>query len=135
MKVWHLTHSLEGTSVTLTEVPFWAWAAQYLADEAEGRHFPGFCLIDPPAWAWDIQWGEAEEDGYNPHTLGSVIWRFGQAMLGGFGAWKHEKDIVSLPVSYEWVREHCPDAGWPWDGSDDDEDDEGNPQLSQSDSL
>jgi hypothetical protein len=42
---------------------------------------------------------------------------------------------VSIPVSYEWVREHFPDAGGPWDGSWKDEDDEGNPQLSQSDSL
>jgi hypothetical protein len=123
VRIWSLTHSLEGTSVRLTEVPFWALAAQYLAEEAESRHFAGFCMLDPPEWTWNIRWGDPEEDGYNPRTLGSVIWRFGNALLSGFGAYKHEKDIVSIPVSYEWVREHFPDAGGPWDGSWKDEDD------------
>jgi hypothetical protein len=120
---WVLSHSKDGTSVSLEEVPFWAWAVQAAGDELcyLTEQATGFCFIAPPEWMFRLRWGRLDGDGYTSRNLGSKVWDFGNALLSGFGAWHLQKTIARLPVSYDWVREHQPDAGWPWDGTDDDD--------------
>lgn len=120
MKQWNLVHSLEGTSVSLEEVPFWAWAAQHAGDNFcwLTEKLTGFCFLSPPEWMFRLRWGKLDDDGYTARNVGHYMWAFGNALCSGFGAYRREKKITSLPVSYDWVREHQPDAGWPWDGSE-----------------
>lgn len=120
MRTWSLSYGQDGTTVSLTEVPFWAWAAQEIGEGLDvlSEKVTGLCLINPPEWMFALRWGALDEDGYTPRSAGSVLYRFGQQLMNGFGAYRREKTIAHLPVSSEWVREHRPDAGWPWDGTD-----------------
>ena len=124
MNVWGLSHSKEGTSVSLEEVPLWAWLAQEACEGfcALTEKLTGFCFISPPEWMFRLRWGRLDADGYTSRCAGSVLWRFGQALCGGFGAYRRQKTLTCVSVSYEWVREHQPDAGWPWDGTEDEDD-------------
>ena len=120
VRIWTLTHSRDGTAVSLTEVPFWAWAAQELGEGfcVLSEKTAGFSPISPPQWMFALRWGRLDADGYTERSAGHVVWKFGQALCSGFGAYHREKDIDHLPVTGEWVREHQPGAGWPWDGSE-----------------
>lgn len=127
MQVWALSHGRDGTAVELQEVPLWALllteAGEWLADASH----PVFCC--QPEWTFKLTYAppdedeEPDEDGevYNSHTLGAALFRFGNWLINPFGAYRHYVTKVSLPVTPEWVQEHMPDAGWPWDGSSGDE--------------
>jgi hypothetical protein len=66
-----------------------------------------------------VRWGPKDpEYGISFHSLGSKLFDLAQWAGGGFGAHRRERDVASIPVSYDWVREHYPAAGWPWDGSE-----------------
>lgn len=112
LKAWSLSHSQEGHSVSLREVPFWAWAAARLGDNACWllEQATGFCFIAPPDWMYKVRWGKPDAEGFTSRSLGSACWTFGQALCDGFGTHRREKQVSYLPVSYEWMREHCPDA-------------------------
>lgn len=122
MQLWSLGNSLaDGTYVHVYELPFWAWAVQevplYICEGIE--KVTGFCLIAPPGWMYKLRWGPCDEEyGLADRSIGHITFMFGQWFGSGFGAWKHEKTLGKFPVTAEWVKEHCPDAGWPWDGSD-----------------
>jgi hypothetical protein len=74
-------------------------------------------------WAYALRWGpEDPEYGFASRSLGSKLFDLAQWCAGGYGSWKKRRPVATIPVSYAWVRENWPDAGWPWDGSDLDED-------------
>lgn len=83
---------------------------------------PVFC--EPPEWTYKVRWAEPDEDGWTEASLGYVLHSIGQYVGGGFNAYRRARKVASIPVSFEWVRKHYPDAGWPWDGSDHDDEDE-----------
>lgn len=126
--VWTLSHGQDGTTVDLHEVPVWAYLAEQASEWVLTATHPLFCCGDWP-WAWKIAWAppppgeKPDEDGwvYNPHTLGHALHSFGNQLAGGFGAWRRYKTKARIPVPPDWVREHIPDAGWPFDGSSGDE--------------
>ena len=110
MQVWSVGRSKDGLFVHADRVPFWAWAAQGLADEscAALERLTGLCLINPPEWTYRLRWGKPDEDGYTEACLGHCIWAFGQNFLRGFGAWRREKELARFPVSREQVRQWYP---------------------------
>jgi hypothetical protein len=123
-RIWSLVHSREGTSVELKEIPWWVHTAEIAGDAIMGwvcDHTDHF-LCEPPDWLWDMGWGRYNwEDSAWEHSMGDFLWRFSSWVICGFGLWRRGKTVTTIPVTYEWVREHFPGAGLPWDGSDDDE--------------
>lgn len=125
MQIASLSHSLEGTEVRIDETPWWVLIADRVGEEI-GHHLR---LLEPPEWTYLIKWGpytdtwmeNGKRKGWTEKSLGFLIGHFGQWVACGFGAWRHTRHTASIPVSYEWVQEHFPDAGWPWDGSSEDE--------------
>jgi hypothetical protein len=128
ISVWNLTHSQNGTSVEVKEVSLWAYLIDQVSDWLLEITHPVFCCSDWE-WTWKLAWAPPPEDEkpdddgyiYNPHTLGHFLHMIGHKLGGGFGMWKRYKTIGDIPVTAEWVQEHIPDAGWPWDGSSGDE--------------
>jgi hypothetical protein len=129
VQVWSLVHSRDGNFVELREVPAWALAVQGAGETLAGwlctatRHR---ACCDPPDWMYDLHWGKAEDDPlgtgepWYPHNLARYVWDFTTRLeVGPKAAWQRPP-AHSVPVSTEWVREHFPDAGWPFDESADD---------------
>jgi hypothetical protein len=123
LRTWTLSRSRDGTAVSLDEAPFWAWAAQTLGENIcwALEKTTGVCLIDPPEWMWSLRWGKPDADGYTERCAGHVVSRAGNALCSGFGAWRRGWTAGMLPVTDEWVREHQPDAGWPFGRNGDDD--------------
>lgn len=128
VRTWSMGHSKDGTEIDLHEVPLRDFllleASEWLLDKTH----PLFCCSDWP-WAWKIAWApppegeEPDEEGwvYNPNTLGHALHLIGNRLAGGFGAIRKYRRVARIPVTPEWVREHIPGAGWPFDGSSGDE--------------
>lgn len=116
-----LSNSLaEGTTVRLAETTLW-----YLFLEALGDNLFGL-LSRAPEWLYEIRWGPKDPEwGIADRSLGSRLYILSQWCGGAFGTWNKRRHVASFPVTSDWVREHFPDAGWPFDGSDpEDEEDE-----------
>jgi hypothetical protein len=120
VRLWHLTYGRDGTSVRLEETPFWAWAAQELGEQAcwLTEKTIGFCFIAPPDWMYRLRWAPLDDDGFTDKSLGSKIHTFGQALCSGFGAFRMEKLVATMPVTEEWVLTHLPDAAEDHDEGD-----------------
>lgn len=119
MKIAHLGHQIdEGSFITIAEVSLTDLILQYyIGDELFG--FLNWLHRD---WMYSIRWGKIDpEYEIAEKSLGSKLFALAQWAGNGFGAYRRERDIAHLPVSSEWVREHFPNAGWPWDGSELDE--------------
>lgn len=104
----------EGTTIQVSRVPLAALAAEHLSDvlcEALGTR-----LCSPPDAAYRLRWGPVDDLGIAVKSAGHLWYSFGEWLHTL--TFKHETHVATLPVTAEWVREHYPDAGWPWDGSD-----------------
>lgn len=111
-----LSNSREGTSVKITEKPLSSIVVSALVDALCDKM--GSYICSPPEWSFKIRWGREDEDGYTDKSLGHYWFNFGQwSHLWGY---KREREIASIPVTYEWVHEYYPNVGWPWDGSSED---------------
>ena len=111
-----LSRSASGTFVELTERPLHALLADELGEALTEVTVHLLCCKIPD-WTAKIRWGREDEDGYTDRSLYHQLYRFGSWAQLGFGTWRKERLIAMFPVSDEWVQEHYPDAGWPFDGS------------------
>jgi hypothetical protein len=116
-----LMYSRDGAAIEISERPIWAVIAEQVGETMDTLTFHLFCCRTP-GWTYKIRWGP-KDPIYDiaDKSLGHIMFRLGQWMASGFGTWNQQHRIASIPVSDEWVREHYPDAGWPWDGSSEDE--------------
>jgi hypothetical protein len=126
----HLQHSRRGTELVVMKTPLHALLLDDLGDGVLGAVRHRLCCR-VPEWLFRIHWGEPDpddelEDGrpYYPHSAGRYAYDLGSWIGSGFGTWRKPKEIAKIPVTSEWVREHYPELGWPWDGSEDKEDDD-----------
>jgi hypothetical protein len=117
-----LSYGRDGSFIELHERPLWAVVVE-MAGETVTSNLTGhlFCC-NIPEWAWKLRWGPLDDDGWTDKNIGHCMYELGQWVGMGFGAWKQSRLVARLPVTSAWVREHYPDAGWPWDGSSPDED-------------
>lgn len=106
----------KGVTLNIQNRPLYALVAEHVGDEV---YHLLVCVA--PEWLYKVRWGKADEDGWTDRSLGSQAYRLGQWAAGGFGAWRKSAPVAEIPVTYAWVREHMPDVGWPWDGSDPDD--------------
>lgn len=111
----HLSYQKDTlTSLSLEETTTWQLVLEDIGDGAFGL-LAHLCND----WAYSIRWGPKDpEYGISFHSLGSKLFDLSQWCGGGFGSWKKHRQVAEIPVSFDWVREHMPEAGWPWDGSD-----------------
>lgn len=115
-----LSHSQRGTFIDLNERPLWAVAAEMIGENLVSATGHLLCC-NIPEWAFKLRWGPLDGDGWTDKNIGHYMYMLGQWTQLGFGAWRQSRHIGKLPVTTEWVQEHYPDAGWPWDGSSIDE--------------
>lgn len=107
-------HIEEGTTVRIEEVSLWHLYKEHLGDWV----FGAMSRIQYD-WMYEVRWGRKDPDwGLADHSLGHLLFAFSQWCGNGFGHWHDRKLIASFPVTPEWVREHMPELGWPWDGSE-----------------
>lgn len=111
----------EGTTLTITEVTL----RDYILEYVIGDNLFGFLNWVSREWMYSVRWGPVDPEwGFADKSLGSKMFALAQSVGGGFGAWKRGRKIFAFHVTPEWVREHYPNVGYPFDGSElDDEDD------------
>jgi hypothetical protein len=113
MKTWvaDLSHNKdEGTYLTIREASLASLVLQDVGDSVFG--LLNWAHRD---WMYSLRWGKADPQwGFADKSAGSKLHDLAQWAGGGFGSFRRDKDIAHLPVTRAWVREHCPDAGWPW---------------------
>lgn len=122
-----LLYDRDGTSLEIEERPIWAKGLEMLGNELL-EHTGHFLCCNIPDWLFEIGWGtdESSYDIDDPsyfsyrNNLGHYILTLGNWVAGGFGTWKYRKRIAKIPVTSEWLAEHYPDAGWSFDGEEDD---------------
>ena len=113
-----LVHGKDGSAVLIEEVAL----RDYLMEYVVGDNLFGLLNWVHRDWMYSVRWGpEDPEFGFAEKSLGAKLFSLAQWTAGGFGAYRKARRVAQFPVSYEWVREHMPDAGWPWDGTDDNE--------------
>jgi hypothetical protein len=105
----YLSHQKDkGTSLQVDQVTLFQ-----LAREAVG--FRLFGLVDAVTfdWTYEVRWGPKDPVyGLAERSAGHLLFRLGQ-WLGSFD--HARRDVASIPVTPEWVREHMPEARWPWE--------------------
>lgn len=113
-----LGHNLQGAFISITEISF----KDLILMDLIGDNLYGFLSQIHRDWMYNIRWGPVDPEWeFADKSLGSKFLDFTQWTGSGFGAFRREKTLAEIPVTSEWVQEHFPDAGWPWDGSDLDE--------------
>jgi hypothetical protein len=76
-------------------------------------------------WAYKVRWGPVDpEFGIADKSLGCKLFAFGQWAANGFQKYTPAREVASFPVTPEWVREHLPKVGWPFNSDDPDAEDE-----------
>lgn len=114
----------EKTTLQIYEVPLSSLVLDSLANAICDHFWHIFC--SPPEWAYEVRWGPKDEEfEIADKSLGHHWFNFGQWVLGFED--RGSRRIGSIPVSFDWVKEHMPDAGWPWDGSDSEDEETGSP--------
>jgi hypothetical protein len=110
-----LSHHIErGTTVEIEEVTFRHLCVDHLGDWLFGAM--SHVQYD---WMYSVRWGRVDPDwGFADRSLGHLLFSLSQWCGTAFGSWNKRKKIASFPVTPEWVREHMPELGWPWDGSE-----------------
>lgn len=114
MNVASLCHQKTGTTLEIEEVTLRRLVWEHAGETVFGLlHRIGY------EWAYSVRWGPKDpEFDYADRSLGHLLFSFGQWSANGFRKFKPPRLVASFEVTPEWVREHYPDAGWPWDGSD-----------------
>ena len=111
----------EGTTHAITEVTL----RDYLLEYVVGDNLFGLLNWMSREWTYSVRWGPVDPEwGFAEKSLGSKLCDLAQWAGGGFGAYRRSRTIAKLPVTAEWVREHYPQAGYPFDGSELDDDEE-----------
>jgi hypothetical protein len=104
-------------AVYIYEVPAWAYALEKIAEFIDAvilRHR----LCDPPRWTFHIPLGLKREDGMWDRSLGLVIFRGLNALLGV--SYKRRTGVHTVDVTDDWLRAN---DLWPsWRDEDDEED-------------
>ena len=122
IKIANLSHQKdEGTTLAITEMTL----RDYLLEYVVGDNLFGLLNWISRDWMYNVRWGPVDPEwDFAEKSLGSKMFAFAQWAGGGFGAYRRSRDIARFPVTAEWVREHFPEAGWPFDGSELEDDEE-----------
>ena len=107
-----LTYQIdEGTNAEVEETTLFGLALEYVGDTLFGLTMR-LCNNN---WSYEVRWGPKDPDyGLADRSLGHVLYAFSQ-WCGNWG-YKRRKPVIKLPVPADskWAK----DAGWPWDGSE-----------------
>lgn len=122
-KLAHMSYQKDiGPHITVVETTLRDFILQYVV----GDNLFGFLSWLSRDWMYSVRWGPLDpEFGFADKSLGSKLFALSQWAGGGFGAWRREQTLGTLPVTKQWVEEHIPGASeWPWTDDDSELDDE-----------
>lgn len=116
LKVANLSYQIEeGTVVRVYETALTGLILEDLGDKLFGL----ICRLCNNNWSWEVRWGPKDpEYGIADHSLGHQLFALAQ-WVANWGYDRRTKvAVLSIDPNSKWVSE----AGWPWDGSDGEED-------------
>lgn len=116
-----VSHSKDGYSLHVEDVPVWAWAldsliggtSRALCKLTRGWGCP-LCLCNQiPDRVFQIGWGWDAEYEMRRHSLGSLLFALGQH--DGNFSYRRRREVYVRPLTFDEVCEHFPDKRTEWD--------------------
>lgn len=112
VRTWDIGHGRDGTHIYLNETPLPAWAAGRAGEWLAAVTHPVFCCPTWPPLYTVFRWGRLDADGWTEKSAGYQLFRLGNFLNGGFGAWRHSRTVGTVEMTVEWLKDHNIDTGW-----------------------